>query len=106
VGTTVFQGVKAVDKDAGVNGLVEYQIVAGNGAGVGTTSGIGRNRVNVGDGFGLFAINLPHQGQVTVNRTLDYEKTQRYLLTIVASVSYVFVVFGRFIRSSKVSENC
>lgn len=43
--------------------------------------------IHAEDGYGYFAINLPHQGQVTVNRTLDFEKTQRYYLTIVASVS-------------------
>lgn len=45
------------------------------------------DRIHSEDGFGYFAINLPHQGQVTVNKTLDFEKTQRYYVTIVASVS-------------------
>lgn len=90
MGTTIFQGIKAVDHDAGVNGLVEYQVVPGTGAG--TITGIGKNRITVADGFGLFAINLPHQGQVTVNRSLDYEKTQRYLLTVVASVRWLQLI--------------
>ncbi|PNF18966.1 hypothetical protein B7P43_G12884 [Cryptotermes secundus] len=85
VGTTIFQGVHAKDVDAGVNGLVEYFIVPGDGMGLGTDDGVGRNRINVADGFGYFSINLPHQGQVTVNRSLDFERTQRYLVTIVAS---------------------
>ncbi|KDR15408.1 Protocadherin-15, partial [Zootermopsis nevadensis] len=85
VGTTIFQGVHAEDVDAGVNGLVEYFIVPGDGKGLGTDDGVGRNRINVADGVGYFSINLPHQGQVTVNRSLDFERTQRYLVTIVAS---------------------
>ncbi|KAK6629534.1 hypothetical protein RUM43_003351 [Polyplax serrata] len=85
VGTTIYQGIQARDIDAGVNGLVEYTIVPGDGKNLTTTDGVGRSRITVGDGYGFFAINLPHQGQVTVNRSLDYEKTQRYLVTIVAS---------------------
>ncbi|XP_047001442.1 cadherin-99C [Schistocerca americana] len=77
VGSTVFRGLKAVDADAGVNALVEYSVVAGQppeGEGSGAA-----------DGAGFFAIRLPHQGQVTVARALDYERTQRYLVTVVAS---------------------
>ncbi|KAF5307334.1 hypothetical protein FQR65_LT07051 [Abscondita terminalis] len=85
VGTTIFQHVLAKDKDIGVNGLVEYKIVEGNSKGIGYEQGIGRDRATSADGYGFFAINLPHQGQITVNRTLDYEKTQRYYVTIVAS---------------------
>lgn len=62
-------------------------VVPGDGKGLGSDGGIGKNRVTVADGFGFFSINLPHQGQVTVNRSLDYERTQRFLVTIVASVS-------------------
>lgn len=87
VGTTIFRGLKATDNDAGVNGLVEYTIVPGDGRGLGMGQGVGRERVNVADGYGYFSINLPHQGQVTVNKSLDYERTQRYLVTVVASVS-------------------
>lgn len=89
VGTTIFRGLKAVDKDAGVNSLVEYTVVEGDGQGLGTDRGVGRSRVHTADGFGFFGIGLPHQGQVTVNRALDYEKTQRYLVTVVATVSYI-----------------
>lgn len=58
----------------------------GDGSGLGPDSGVGNTRITSADGYGYFSINLPHQGQVTVNRTLDYERTQRYLLTLVASV--------------------
>jgi protocadherin-15 len=87
VGSTIFKNVVATDADAGVNGLVEYSIAMGDGTGIGNSDGVGRDRVTTADGYGYFSINLPHQGQVTVNRTLDYEKTQRYLVTILASVS-------------------
>lgn len=92
VGTTVFQGVQATDADAGVNGLVEYMVVPGDPAAINAANqarGQGQPRVHVADGYGYFSINLPHQGQVTVNRSLDYERTQRYLVTIVATVSRV-----------------
>lgn len=83
VGTTIFQSILAKDKDTGLNGLVEYTIIEGNGY---YNDYNEEGRVNSADGYGFFAINLPHQGQVTVNRTLDYEKTQKYYVTIVATV--------------------
>ena len=68
-----------MDKDTGVNGLVEYHIVKGEPQ--------QEERLQVADGSDHFAINLPHQGQITVAKELDYEKVQRYLLTVVATVS-------------------
>ncbi|XP_012058840.1 PREDICTED: protocadherin-15 [Atta cephalotes] len=85
VGSTIFKNVDAKDADAGVNGIVEYSIAPGDGSRIGSNEGVGRNRITTVDGYGYFSINLPHQGQVTVNRTLDYERTQRYLVTILAS---------------------
>ncbi|KAL6263958.1 hypothetical protein P5V15_004039 [Pogonomyrmex californicus] len=85
VGSTIFKNVDAIDADAGVNGIVEYSIAPGDGSRIGSNEGVGRNRITTVDGYGYFSINLPHQGQVTVNRTLDYERTQRYLVTILAS---------------------
>ncbi|XP_067617617.1 cadherin-99C [Eurosta solidaginis] len=79
VGTTVFRNIQALDKDAGVNGLVEYFIVEGS------TNKTEDEKMTIADGYGIFAISYPHQGQVTVARSLDYEKVQRYLLTIEAS---------------------
>ncbi|KAJ3640599.1 hypothetical protein Zmor_027153 [Zophobas morio] len=79
VGTTIFQDILAKDKDAGVNGLVEYSIIPGDNV------DHDDDRIHSEDGYGFFAINLPHQGQVTVNRTLDFEKTQRYYVTVVAT---------------------
>ncbi|XP_076053074.1 cadherin 99C [Oratosquilla oratoria] len=71
VGTTVFKGVEAHDKDSGVNGQVEYSILPGDGS--------------ASDGSAFFSINLPHQGQVTVKSSLDFETTSEYQLTILAS---------------------
>ncbi|CAH1113662.1 unnamed protein product [Psylliodes chrysocephalus] len=84
VGTTIFQNIVAKDKDTGVNGLVEYSIVKADHLPP-DDDGIGKRRIHSEDGYGYFAINLPHQGQVTVNRTLDFEKTQRYYVTLVAT---------------------
>ncbi|XP_063893861.1 cadherin-99C isoform X2 [Helicoverpa armigera] len=77
IGTTIFSGIKATDLDAGVNGLAEYFIIPGDNETL--------EEENAVDGYGSFAIPLPHQGQVTVNRSLDYERTQKYLVTILAS---------------------
>ncbi|XP_066251478.1 cadherin-99C isoform X2 [Euwallacea similis] len=82
VGTTIYQNIHAKDKDTGVNGQVEYSIIKGSK--LDSDEGVGRQRVHSEDGFGYFAINYPHQGQVTVNRTLDFERTQRYYVTILA----------------------
>lgn len=68
---------------------MEYSIIEGNGYDTKYDYDVGGGRINSADGYGFFAINLPHQGQVTVNRTLDYEKTQRYYVTIVASVCLI-----------------
>lgn len=91
VGTTIFQNILAKDKDAGINGLVEYSIIKSD-----HFDNNDDDRIHSEDGYGYFAINLPHQGQVTVNRTLDFEKTQRYYVKIVASVSNLLIQFFLF----------
>lgn len=96
IGTTIFQGIQARDADAGVNGLAEYAIVPGDGRGLGTDDGIGRNRITTADGYGFFSIKLPHQGQVTVAKNLDYERTQRFLVTVVASVTEKYIYIFHF----------
>ncbi|GFS86233.1 cadherin-99C, partial [Nephila pilipes] len=53
------------------NGLVEYS----------TTPGDSTEK----DGYPYFSINLPHQGLVTVQRTLDYERSNIYYLTVLAT---------------------
>ncbi|XP_028034875.1 cadherin-99C [Bombyx mandarina] len=77
IGTTIFEGIRAVDIDAGVNGLSEYFIIQGDNQTL--------DSMNAADGYSHFAIPIPHVGHVTVNKSLDYERTQKYLVTIVAS---------------------
>ncbi|CAG9579685.1 unnamed protein product [Danaus chrysippus] len=77
IGSTIFDGIRALDPDAGVNGLAEYFIIPGDNKTL--------EAANAVDGYTNFEIPIPHQGQVTVNRSLDYERTQKYLVTIVAS---------------------
>lgn len=58
VGTTIFRNIQALDKDAGVNGLVEYTLIEGNYTNMDET-------LTSADGYGTFAIAFPHQGQVS-----------------------------------------
>lgn len=61
VGTTIFRNIQAQDQDAGVNGLVEYFLVEGSqNISVPDT-------LTAADGYGVFAISYPHQGQVSVD---------------------------------------
>lgn len=71
VGTTIFRKVHADDLDAGVNGQVDYSILPGS------------TDPN-SDGYHFFSITLPHQGLITVNRSLDYERTSVYYITVLA----------------------
>lgn len=68
--------------------IVKFSYIILSGSHILQDQGVGRQRIHSEDGFGYFAINYPHQGQVTVNRTLDFEKTQRYYVTILATVSF------------------
>ncbi|KAG1664292.1 Cadherin-99C [Nymphon striatum] len=77
VTTTVFRDLRATDKDTGSNSLVEFSTIPGDGGPVCI------NRIN--DGYNTFAINLPHQGLVTLTKPLDYEKVKTYYLTLKAS---------------------
>lgn len=74
MGTTVFRSIHAHDIDSGVNGLVEYAIVDSD------------EEKSEENGFGYFAINSPHHGIITLNRTIDFERSERHYVTIVASV--------------------
>lgn len=82
MGTTVFRGIRARDIDAGVNGLVEYFVVDS------------KDEKSEENGFGIFTINFPHHGAITLNRTLDYEKSNKYYVTVVASVSLALPIFS------------
>lgn len=63
IGTTIFRNILAQDKDAGVNGLVEYFLVDSS-----KNLLHSNDTVSVADGHGVFAISYPHQGQVSVPR--------------------------------------
>lgn len=64
VGTRLVQ-VSAHDPDLGVNGLLQYDIISGNGK--------GHHKLD------------PQSGLLVVNRSLDYEEDSQYTLTIRAS---------------------
>jgi len=66
VGTTIFRNIQALDKDAGVNGLVEYFIAEGSA----NSTDIEKYSA---DGYGTFAISFPHQGQVRSVFTLFWK---------------------------------
>lgn len=55
----MYRNIQALDKDAGVNGLVEYFIVKGD------TNSTEDEKLTSADGYGTFAISFPHQGQVS-----------------------------------------
>lgn len=54
----MFKNIQALDKDAGVNGLVEYFVVEGK------DNVIEDDKLASEDGYGTFTISFPHQGQV------------------------------------------
>lgn len=62
---TISIRIAFADKDAGVNGLVEYFLVSSPQEDIETFAN--ESSVNVADGFKTFAINFPHQGQVSIN---------------------------------------
>ena len=87
VNATVFRGLRATDADSNVNGQVEFRI-----ARVEVDDGNDSNEVDSSSSSSSssavdhFAIDLPHQGLVRLNRRLDYETNRRFRVTIVASV--------------------
>lgn len=96
----MFRNLLAEDIDAGVNGLVEYFLIEGNR---GITN---EDKLTSADGYGTFAISFPHQGQVTLVKSLDYERIQKYYLTIVASVwNYkIYIVNINFMSQMNFTE--
>jgi len=78
VGDVVMKDLAAHDADAGINALIEYQVVAGSSLGDSHT-----------DGYGTFHFRSLHRPVLTLQRHLDYENISRYAVTIVASVSDV-----------------
>jgi len=85
VGTSIFQA-QASDLDTGVNGMIEYSIVP---AGADVAAMAQESSGRVADGFSYFSVKLPHQGQIVVNRSLNYERTTKYFVTLQAMVSNI-----------------
>ena len=80
VNTTVFRGLKAHDPDSNVNGQVEFRVVPADNNDID-----GDEETDDSDGYGAFEIDLPHQGLLRLTEKLDYERTKRHYVTIVAS---------------------
>lgn len=79
MGTSV-AAVKTVDADAGVNALVEYTIIAGNVP----EEELQKGRVS--DGAKHFKMKSSNSGEITLQKGLDFEKVQKYFVTVQASV--------------------
>lgn len=79
VGTSVAT-VKTVDADTGVNALVEYSVIPGNVPEEELQKG------RVGDGIKHFKMKSSNSGEVVLQSGLDFEKVQKYFVTIQATV--------------------
>lgn len=64
--------------------MVEYFIVEG------TNNYTSEVTLTANDGYGTFSIPFPHRGQITLAKSLDYERIQKYYLTVIASVGFLF----------------
>ncbi|GFU49959.1 cadherin-99C [Trichonephila clavipes] len=84
IGTTIFRDLSTIDADSDSNGLVEYSTAPGDSTEIKIDDPASEVPVQK-DGYPFFSINLPHQGLVTVQRTLDYERSNIYYLTILAT---------------------
>ncbi|XP_050534289.1 cadherin-99C isoform X2 [Daktulosphaira vitifoliae] len=77
VGSSV-ASVKTKDADTGVNALVEYLVVPGNVPEEELQKG------RVGDGAKYFKMKSSNSGEVILQKGLDFEKIQKYFVTIQA----------------------
>lgn len=95
VGTSV-ASVKTVDADTGVNALVEYLVIPGNVPEEELKKG------RVGDGVKHFKMKSSNSGEIILQKGLDFEKVQKYFVTIQAMVRLKYNnLFKIFIRCSK-----
>jgi hypothetical protein len=62
----VFSNFSTVDGDSNINGQVEYFVDENSSE--------------------MFEIDLPHQGLMTLKKTLDFEKTKTHFVKIIAKV--------------------
>lgn len=79
MGTTIFRNIQAQDMDAGVNGLVEYVLVEGSQ----NLTDKAPDTLTAADGYGIFAISYPHQGQVS--------NTFYYFTSLLQCAVHIFV---------------
>lgn len=92
VGTSVAT-VKTVDADTGVNALVEYLVIPGNVP----EEELQKGRVS--DGVKHFKMKSSNSGEVTLQKGLDFEKVQKYFVTIQAMVRLIYIyifIYGIF----------
>ena len=93
VGTIIFDNLLAIDLDSGHNGLVEYSTGETLVSNINSFFYQFKKFSNFfpnffkNDAFNFFAIKMPHQGLVTLQKSLDYEKSKQHFLVVVASVS-------------------
>jgi len=72
--------VKTVDADTGVNALVEYLVIPGNVP----EEELQKGRVS--DGVKHFKMKSSNSGEIILQKGLDFEKVQKYFVTIQATV--------------------
>lgn len=89
IGGIIIRDLEAQDADAGINALVEYQVVPSLKPPTKSptpTSLFDTVDAVEEDGFGVFEFAASHVPVLTLRKALDYESVRRYLVTIVASV--------------------
>lgn len=96
VGGIVIQDIEAKDSDAGINALVEYKVVpnaqkmrSGSTTNTSLFDTTTATATDSFDGFGMFEFPATHIPVLTLRQSVDYESVRRYLVTIVASVSFI-----------------
>lgn len=88
VGTSVAT-VKTVDADTGVNALVEYSVIPGNVP----EEELQKGRVS--DGIKHFKMKSSNSGEIVLQSGLDFEKVQKYFVTVQAMVRYkIFILLS------------
>lgn len=96
MGGIVIQDIEAKDADAGINALVEYKVVpnaqkmrSGSTTNTSLFDTTTATATDSFDGFGMFEFPAAHIPVLTLRQSVDYESVRRYLVTIVASVSFI-----------------
>ena len=85
----IFDKLSAIDPDSNVNGQIEYRILDDDENG---EPNFEYDENGIAEAP-FFSIDLPHQGLITIARPLDYEKQQKHVLRIIASVSCLTLMY-------------